>query len=177
MKLILINGPTGIGKSTVAKKIHEARPLSFLVDIDALRRYISGYREYREESRGLSLLISEAIIDTYLKSNHDVVVDKVFTDAETVNSLIELGKKHKAEVYEFVLNASKELVVERANVRGFRENSLLTPEKVEMFWQKIQEYIRVRPEAIVINIEKLNPEEVYQQLFLHLSVEKRKGAC
>jgi adenylate kinase family enzyme len=164
MKLILINGPTGIGKSTVAQKLHESHPLSFLVDIDALRRYISGYRDQKEESKNLSLLVSEAIIDTYLKSNHDVIVDKVFTNVKTVDRLIELGKKYNAEIHEFILNASKELVIERAEKRGYRENGLLTPEKVVQFWEGIQEYIKVRPDATVINIETLTQEEVYKHI-------------
>lgn len=164
MKLILINGPTGIGKSTVAQKIHQACPLSFLVDIDALRRYISGYREHKDESRRLSLLVSESIVETYLKAGHDVIIDKVFTDPEAVDMFIELGKKYSADVHEFVLNASKELVVKRAEERGYRENSLLTPEKVVRFWEEIQEYIEKRPQAIVVDIETLNQEEVYKYI-------------
>ena len=161
MKLILINGPTGIGKSTVAQKIHQAYPLSFLVDIDALRRYISGYRENKDESKQLSLLVSESIVETYLKSGHDVILDKVFTDPEIVDRFIELGKKYNAEVSECILNASRGLVIQRAEERGFRENGLLTPEKVVKFWEGIQEYIKKRPRAIVVDVETMSQEEVY----------------
>jgi adenylate kinase family enzyme len=45
MKLIILNGPPGIGKSTVAQKLQKELPLSFLLEIDALRRCISNYRE------------------------------------------------------------------------------------------------------------------------------------
>ncbi len=159
-----MNGPTGIGKSTVAQKIHQTQPLSFLVDIDALRRYISGYRENKVESKQLSLLVSESIVETYLKSGHDVIIDKVFIDVEIVERFIELGKKYNANVLEFVLNASRELVIKRAEERGYRENSLLTPEKVVEFWEEIQEYIKKRPQAIVVDIETLNQEEVYKYI-------------
>ena len=164
MKLILINGPTGIGKSTVAQKIHQAHPLSFLVDIDAVRRYISGYREHKNESKQLSLFVSESIVDTYLKSGHDVIIDKVFVDADIVDRFFELGKKYNANTHEFILNASKELVIKRAEERGYRENSLLTPEKVKKFWEEIQEYIKKRPQAVVIDIERLNQGEVYKYI-------------
>jgi deoxyadenosine/deoxycytidine kinase len=50
MKLIILNGPCGVGKSTVAQKLHEVIPLSFLLDIDAQRRFISKHREFKEES-------------------------------------------------------------------------------------------------------------------------------
>ena len=131
------------------------------MDIDAIRRYISGYREYKDESKQLSLLVSESIVEMYLKSGHTVIIDKVFTDIDVVDKFIAIGKKHGAEVQEFVLNASRELVIRRAEERGYRENGLLTPEKVVKFWEAVQEYIKKRPEAILVNIEILIPEEVY----------------
>jgi predicted kinase len=134
------------------------------VDIDALRRYISGYRENKDESKGLSILVSESIVETYLKSGHDVIIDKVFTDTEIVDRFIELGKKYNAEVHEFILNASRELVIKRAEKRGYRENGLLTPEKVVRFWEEIQEYIKKRPQATVVDIETLSQEEVYKYI-------------
>ncbi|MBP6888432.1 MAG: AAA family ATPase [Candidatus Pacebacteria bacterium] len=164
MKLILINGPTGIGKSTTAQKIHQAYPLSFLVDIDALRRYISGYREYKDESKQLSLLVSESIVATYLRCGHDVIIDKVFIDTQTVERFVELGKKYEADVREFVLNASKELVVKRAKARGYRESSLLTPEKVVKFWEETQEYIKKRSQATIVDVETLSEEDVYKYI-------------
>ena len=164
MKLILINGPTGIGKSTTAQKIHQAYPLSFLVDIDALRRYISGYREYKDESKQLSLLVSESIVATYLRCGHDVIIDKVFIDTQTVERFVELGKKYEADVREFVLNASKELVVKRAKARGYRESSLLTPEKVVKFWEETQEYIKKRSQATIVDVETLSEEYVYKYI-------------
>lgn len=134
------------------------------MDIDALRRYISGYRDHKNESRVLSLLVSESIVETYLKANHDVIIDKVFTDPATVNKFTHLGQKYDADIHEFVLTASKELVIKRCEERGYRENGLLTPEKVVKFWGEVQEFIQKRPEATVINIETMNPEEVYNYI-------------
>jgi len=156
MKLIIVNGPTGIGKSTVAKKIHEKLPLSFLLDIDAQRRYISKYKENRKESGELSLVVSRAIANEYLKSGHDVIIDKVIVNTTTALGFIELGKKHNADIYEFILNSSRETLIKRAEERGYRDESLLTPERVERFWEEIQEYIKDNPEAIVIDTESLD---------------------
>lgn len=164
MKLIIINGSTGIGKSTVAQKIHESLPLSFLVDIDAVRRYVSGYREHREESRQMSLGVSEAMVEALLKAGNDIVVDKFFANVESVDRFIDLGRKYNADVYEFILNASKEFVIKRAEDRGYREGGLLTPEKVVKFWEDTQEYIPKRQSAIVVNVESLSQEEVYQNI-------------
>jgi predicted house-cleaning noncanonical NTP pyrophosphatase (MazG superfamily) len=99
-----------------------------------------------------------------LQSGQNVIIDKVFTDVEIIERFIKLGKKYDANIHEFILNASRELVVKRAEERGYRENSLLTPEKVVKFWEEIQEYIKKRPQAIVVDTEMLNQEEVYKYI-------------
>jgi predicted kinase len=162
MKLILINGPTGIGKSTIAQKIHHALPLSFLLDIDAQRRYISGYKEHREESGDLVVKLSLAMVECYLQNGHDVVIDKVLTDATISESFLELGRKYDATVYEFVLNADKDTLIARAGERGFKEGSMLTPEKVPEFWEAMQIYVKERPQTIVIDTEGMNADDTFE---------------
>ena len=162
MKLILINGPTGIGKSTIAQKIHQGLPLSFLLDIDAQRRYICGYRERRGESHDLVIKLSLAILENYLQSKHDVVIDKFLTDVEVAERFLELGRKYNATVFEFVLNADKETLVRRAEERGYREGSMLTPEKVPEFWDRIQSYVKERPQSIVVDTKNLSIEETFE---------------
>jgi deoxyadenosine/deoxycytidine kinase len=64
MKIIIINGPTGIGKSTISRMVHKDLPLSFLLSIDEQRRYISHYRENRIESRDLVRNLALGVIDS-----------------------------------------------------------------------------------------------------------------
>lgn len=161
MKLILINGPTGVGKSTIAQKVHQSYPLSFLLDIDAQRRYISEYREHPAESRELVLKLSIAIVENYLQSGHDIIIDKVLTDVAVVEKFVELGKKYGAEVFEFILNTDKEILIARAEERGYIPGSMLTPEKVPEFWDRIQKYITERPNAVVVETMNVSPEHTF----------------
>ncbi len=166
MKLIIINGPTGVGKSTIAKEVHKKLPLSFLLEVDAQRRYISGYKDFREESGELMFDISKAVTEECLRHGRDVVVDKIIIDSEiTLNKFIEIGKKYNAEVFEFILNSDRELWLNRINERGYRENGSLTPEKAEWFWDKIQEYIKKRPEAVVVDTSNKTVEETLGELW------------
>jgi predicted kinase len=164
MKLILINGPTGIGKSTIAQKLQHVLPLSFLLDIDAQRRYISGYKEHRDESLDLVMKLSYAVIETALQNGRDVVIDKVLTDTEVSERFLELGRKYDAAVFEFVLNADKETLIARANQRGYIEGSMLTPEKVPEFWDRIQSYLIERPDAIVIDTKSMSPDDTFEYI-------------
>ena len=162
MKLILINGPTGIGKSTIAGKLHQVFPLSFLLDIDAQRRYISGYKENREESGELVVRLSLAMVENYLQNGHDVIIDKVFTDTQATDRFWKLGEKYDADTFEYVLNADKQTLIARANERGYREGSMLTPEKVPEFWEVMQNYIKEKPEAIVIDTNEMSVDDTFE---------------
>jgi len=164
MKLILINGPTGIGKSTIAGKLHQVLPLSFLLDIDAQRRYISGYKEHRKESGKLVTELSLAMVENYLQSGHDVIIDKMFTDAKISDTFLKLGQKYSATVFEFVLNTDKKTLVARANERGYKEGSMLTPEKVPEFWDCVQNYIKDRHQATVVDTRDMNSEETFKYI-------------
>ncbi|MBI3572260.1 AAA family ATPase [Candidatus Kaiserbacteria bacterium] len=164
MKLVIINGPSGIGKSTLAERLYKAMPLSLLLDIDAQRRLISGYREHRKKSYELSFAFCFAATRTYLEAGHDVIIDKIILDTgDKLDALERVGEECGATVYEFILNATKETVTQRAHERGFREGGLLTPKRVEEFWHSTQRLIPNRPRAVVIDAEKLNADEVYKK--------------
>ena len=162
MKIIIINGPTGIGKSTISSMVHQDLPLSFLLSIDEQRRYISHYRENRIESRDLARNLALGIIDNYLQTGNDIIIDAVITDIKFIEKIVQIGPKHNSKIFEFILNSDKDTLIKRAKERGFREGGLLTPEKVIEFWHNIQLYIENRPDSQVLNTEKLTIEETYE---------------
>ncbi|MEK7183021.1 MAG: AAA family ATPase [Patescibacteria group bacterium] len=173
MKLIIINGPCGVGKSSAAVLLHAQMPMAFHLDIDAQRRFISEYRDKHEESWRLSIAIALNIADTALKAGHDVIVDKMLFDDGVIDRLLAIGRSCGADVYEFILWASKEEVMRRAEVRGYRPGSLFTPEKCERFWYEIKDLKIRRPQAIVIDVEALKTEDVTAELRRQIAIETR----
>jgi broad-specificity NMP kinase len=165
MRLIILNGAPGVGKSTVAEKLHAEMPLSFLLVIDAWWKQIADWRENRKESQRLVYTLASVAIDAYLGEGKDVIVDKaILNDTETLDTLVGIGQKHGAEIYEFVLAADKEIVLERATKRGFNTQGLLTPEEAEHLWELSQDLKETRPGATVIDTSSLTPEEVYEKV-------------
>ncbi len=164
-KLIILNGPSGVGKSTVAARLHDEMPLSLLVDIDMARKQISNHREYRKESLALAYEHALAVVESHLKSGNSVIVDKAIVSAPAVlESLVDLGEKYDADVHEFILMASKEIVLQRAHSRGFREKSLLTPQKAEEIWEKAATTEKLRHNATVIDTNKMDADAVYEEV-------------
>lgn len=164
MKLIIINGPCGIGKSTLAAKIHANMKLSFLLDIDAQRRYISCYSEHPVESGKMISTISSAIIKNCLENKQNVIVDKMTFDLGTLDSYCELAAKCGADICEIILWAPRAFVMRRADERGWRDGGLLTPEKCDLFWHKIDKIKDQRNKSHIINVENKTEDELYAEV-------------
>ncbi len=171
MKLIILNGPCAVGKSSLAIRVHQARPMSLLLDIDSLRRLFSGYKEKREESREASLKLAETMLSACLDMGHDVIIDKMQFDTDVLDRYHEIGKQKGAEVKEVILWASREAVMARASARGYKEGSSFTPEKCEAFWHQIDDLKDKRPNAIVIDTTDLALDESYVQVEHAVNVE------
>lgn len=161
MKLIILNGPAGVGKSTVAARLHSQMPASVLIDIDELRRTIPGYPEKREETLRLAYEYAANAIEDGLKAGSDVIIDKGIYQPEVLDTFISVANKCGANVMEFLLFAEKETVKKRAEERGFKPGGLLTLEKVEQHWASADALRTQRTGAIVIDTTHISPEEVF----------------
>ncbi len=80
-----------------------------------------------------------------------------------------MGKEHGADLHEFILNADKESIFMRADARGYPPGSTFTRERVLELWQKGQDLIARRSNAIVIDTSDMSPEVVYQKVTGYLN--------
>ncbi len=172
MKLIIINGSCGSGKSTLAVKLHNYFPLSFLLDIDAQRRFISQYREKKDTSGHLSIVVAKAILNACLDTKHDVILDKIILDKNVLDDFCGIAKKFGADIHEIILWAPKEIIMQRVEDRGWRKGGLLTVKKCESFWHSIDKLKDERPNAIIVNNEKLNKEDLFINVLRLLKIKK-----
>ena len=163
MKLILINGPCGVGKSSVAAALHASMPMSYLTDVDAVMRNVSGYREpeYREDRNELTHAISKASVEAALSLGRDVVVEKLMRDEDTIDAYLDIAHERGAESHELLLWARKDVVMKRADDRGWVEGGLLTPEKCEAFWEDIDVLKGKRSDATVVDTSDLSEKEAF----------------
>lgn len=172
MKLIILNGPVGVGKTALAKRLQENLPLSFFIHFDELRRLIGGYKENSHESRVLTFDIAFSIAETCFKRGKDVLFDKIMynriEEGQTETSLTQLiaiAEKYDVDVHEFIIWADKKNVLKRLEERGYRKNSLLTPEKAEKFWEEMKKFKENRPQATIIDTSDLTPDEVFEEVW------------
>ena len=168
MNLIILNGPAGVGKSTIASKIQSYMPEIEVISIDNLRRTMPNYRNNRQESLRLSYAYAEDYMKKYFNSGKTVIIDKCITQSEILDRFIDIADKYGAKALEFILFAEKEIVKQRSKYRGFTPGSLLTPEKVEELWEKTNSLKTQRPKAIVIDTANLSPEAVFNIVIARL---------
>ena len=160
MKLIIINGPCGVGKSTVARALHATMPLSYLLDVDQITRNISQYRKYHDEHRRLRDILALANVEALMKHGTDTIIEKMMPNQDIIDAYYEVAQKYGAQVVEIILWAEKEEVLRRKAEFGYPEGGMLTPERTAELWYKIDTLKDRRANAYVIDVTKMNEKQV-----------------
>lgn len=163
MKLIIINGPWGVGKSTAARLLHEGMPGSYHLELDVLRRSISGYERDRQKSFFFSLTLAKTIMAECFKDGRDVIVDKMFFAPEVIDGIVEWARSHGAEAYEILLWTDNRTLLSRGATRGY-SSGVFSIEKAQRSWDLVERLIPQRPNAVRIDTTALSPEDVVKKI-------------
>lgn len=75
--LLHLNGPSGVGKSTLARAYASAHPGTLVCDIDDLRSWVSGWEEDFVGTGGAVRTSALALITAYLGTGRDVVLPQL----------------------------------------------------------------------------------------------------
>lgn len=133
--LIILSGPPGAGKSTVAEALAKKFPHSAQFSTDTIRQFIKGgniapWEKGEAASKQMKLgdNIVQDIIKRYIDNNYFVILDGIYgdEDMQKYQSLFE-------EVHGFILLPSLEVLKERDSNR---EESKRVPHRVEPLLQE-----------------------------------------
>lgn len=159
-KLIILSGPLGIGKSTIAKKYIEDNPLALNLDIDEIRKFLGHWREHAVESAKLSEKMAEDMARTNLLAGHDVIIPQIYRREQQLVNLETIAQETNTKLYEVVLYVGKAEAVKRFMARGgFHKGGLVERgggvKKLESMHDEMSELLLKRPNTIKI-VPKLN---------------------
>lgn len=101
--LIVLNGPPGIGKSTVALRYIQDHPMALSLEQDIVRSLLGGWNTREAESNALARELCLAMARVHLVAGHDVVVPQFVANPEYLDRLAGLGRDVDAQHIEFVL--------------------------------------------------------------------------
>ena len=117
-RLIVLNGPPGVGKSTVATRYGAEHPGTLVCDIDVLRTFISDWEADYSGAGARIRPAALAMIEAYLRHSGDVVLPQLLAREQELDKFVGAGTDAGAEVVEVLLTADPETL--RPPVRGSR---------------------------------------------------------
>lgn len=79
-RLIHLNGPPGIGKSTIASAFADRHPGILNLDIDQVTTMIGGWRDRFSESFEAGRVLAAAMARVHLANGHDVIMPQMITN-------------------------------------------------------------------------------------------------
>ena len=117
-KLILLNGPPAVGKSTLARRYAEDHPLTLVLEIDAVRGLLGRWLDDPQQSGWAARMLALAMARTHLEAGHDVIAPQLLTRREFVEMLRATSEAAGAMFYEITLMDSRDVVLARLDARS-----------------------------------------------------------
>jgi predicted kinase len=148
MRLVLLNGPPAIGKSTLARRYVADNPLALCLDIDEVRGRL-GQWDSHPQSKPIARTLALQMARTHLANGYQVVVPQLLLRAEFIEDLASAAAEAQVPFTEIVLLAP---TLEDAIVRFQQAQQALAASGIRHPRQAVADEI----EAISVSYERLS---------------------
>jgi len=116
--LLHLNGPSGVGKSTLARAYAAAHPGTLLCDIDVLRSWVSGWEDDFIGTGEAVRTSALALLTAYLVTGRDVVLPQLVATAAESERFAAAAAAAGASYVGVVLDVPPEVLLERLHTRA-----------------------------------------------------------
>lgn len=179
--LIHLNGPPGIGKSTIARMYVDDHPGVLNCDVDVLRTLIGGWSDDFEAAGGLIRPAALAMIEAYLANGHDVVFPQLLVNPAELARFEACATRTGARFVERFLMDDVEQAVARFDRRGEtghrdpwhdQVRTIVTAnggsQVLEDYHAGLLALLEHRPNAVVISSTEGSADTTYERLLASL---------
>lgn len=172
-RLIHLNGPSRVGKSSLARRWVDEHPGCLRLDLDVLTGLIGGWRQDFAGAHAIARPLGWAMATRHLQAGHDVVVPQLVTSRDTGPGLDEVAREAKAEYVEVALLIDEEEHLRRLRnkepsneVEWVIQDMLEDPlsDVVSRIRQHLSEYLQGRPQTIRLDTTALEQDSTYARL-------------
>ena len=114
--LLLLDGMTGAGKSTVSALLSNQITRVAIFGIDRVKRFISDF-ERGDRDNQIARNVVLAMTKEFLMNDISVIVEQPLKSAEEINKYENLASELKIKIYKYQLYVSPEIAYARINNR------------------------------------------------------------
>lgn len=165
--LIHLNGPSGVGKSTVAALYAERHPGVLNLDTDRIVSLIGGWRENFWQTLGPARALAIGMVETHLRGGSDVVMPQLVAKPSEIERFEAAVAAAGAEYREIVLLTDHDGLHARWSARPPNPvDEIMAEHGGAALFSKIYEdltsFVATRPDATVIRTGRHTVEDTYQ---------------
>jgi predicted kinase len=175
-RLILLNGPPGIGKSTLAQRYAEDHPFTLALDLDTVRGMLGRWRDDPIQAGLLARSLTLAMARTHLEAGYDVIIPQFLGRPQFIAQAEQVAAEAGVPFLEFVLMDGRDSSVRRFQRRtataasqahveaGALMESFGGQPALEAMYDRLLLVLSHRPDAQVIQSRDGETEAVYADL-------------
>lgn len=180
--LIHLNGPPGIGKSTLSALYADRHPGTLNLDIDSLHRLVGGWQDEDGRTHDVLRPVALAMAATHLAGGRDVVLPQFLGRLEELAKFERVAQEQGARFREVVLLHDKAEAIARFERR--RDDSAWGEHNRRLvarlggatmlggMYDQLMAILELRPAAMVVRSEPDAIEETYAAVLQALSASR-----
>lgn len=176
--LIHLNGPPGIGKSTLSALYAERHPGTLNLDIDRLHQLVGGWRDPDSRTHDVLRPVALAMASTHLAGRRDVILPQYLAHLDEIEAFERVATAQGADFREVVLLQDKAESIDRFARRrddsawGEHNRRLVEdmggPAMLASLYDRLLEVLPLRPSVSVVRTAPEAIEDAYAALIMAL---------
>jgi predicted kinase len=175
-RLIHLNGPPGIGKSTLSALYADRNPGTLNLDVDAVHRLVGGWQDEETDTWPVVWSLVRAMAKDHLEGGRDVILPQYHAKVDEIIALEKLAHQHGAGFREVVLLDDREAAIARFDRRAqesddpwIRHHHRLIElggghAVLATMYDNLMEVVRLRPATVVVPSAVGAVRETYELL-------------
>lgn len=172
--LIHLNGPPGIGKSTISALYADRHPGVLNLDIDRLHPLVGGWQHHDHRTHDVLRPVALAMASTHLAGGRDVILPQYLADAAEIAAFESAARDRGAAFHEVVLLDDKAASIARFDDReddsvwGRHNRELVAAlggaDMLARLHDRLVEIVTLRPGSVIVHSTPGAIEETYAQV-------------